>query len=177
MHDLTRIEEEQRLRRAILQGQAVAWEALYERTFDAHAAWVRLRCRDVRDLADEVIQESWMVAVKRIARFDPERAPFAAWLRGIAARVLADRIRLEQRTSTLPLEQPVPTTSPDLDERERIEIAMSVLPAPYREVLHAKYVERRSVVEIAEREQRSQKSVESMLSRARAAFRAACARL
>ena len=38
--------------------------------------------------ADDVVQETWLTAVRRIRAFDPERGPFAAWLRGIAANVL-----------------------------------------------------------------------------------------
>ena len=46
-----------------------------------------------RDLADDVLQETWMTAVRRVRRFDPGAGPFCAWLCGIAANVLRNQLR------------------------------------------------------------------------------------
>lgn len=178
MSEQDRIEEERGLRSAILRGETVAWEVLYRRTFDVHARWVRRRTAGRDDLAQEVISESWMVAVRGLRRFDPARASFASWLRGIAARVLADRVRLEARRTTSSLTGDLlGAADPDIGSKERIGLALGQLPADYRSVLHAKYVERQTVEEIAEATERSAKAVESLLSRARAAFRVAYGRL
>ena len=55
-----------------------------------HARWLDgLARRLVSDehRADEVVQETWLVAVRRVRSFDPGQASFLAWLRGIAANV------------------------------------------------------------------------------------------
>ena len=55
--------------------------------------------------------------------------------------------------------------------RESICAALDYLPAPYADVLEWKYVSDLSVVEIAKRIGRSPKATESLLTRAREAFR------
>ena len=52
-----------------------------------------------------------------------------------------------------------------------VNATMSQLPQHYREAVEAKYVLRRSVREIASERSTSEKAVESLLTRARQAFR------
>jgi RNA polymerase sigma-70 factor (ECF subfamily) len=58
-----------------------------------------------------------------------------------------------------------------LDLSDRVQVTLDYLPRPYGDVLTWKYIEGRSVVEIAERLGSTAKAAESMLTRARAAFR------
>jgi RNA polymerase sigma factor (sigma-70 family) len=57
---------------------------------------VRLRWAAVMDLAREVLDEAVGEALEHAGAFDPSRSA-AAWIRGIAARVLAGRRRSETR--------------------------------------------------------------------------------
>jgi RNA polymerase sigma factor (sigma-70 family) len=57
------------------------------------------------------------------------------------------------------------------ETREMVNATMSQLPQHYREALEAKYVSLRSVREIATARSASEKSIESLLTRARQAFR------
>lgn len=57
------------------------------------------------------------------------------------------------------------------ETREMVNATMSQLPQHYREALEAKYVSLRSVREIAAASSTSEKSIESLLTRARQAFR------
>ena len=57
------------------------------------------------------------------------------------------------------------------ETREMVNATMSQLPQHYREALEAKYVSRQSVREIAAVNSASEKSIESLLTRAREAFR------
>jgi RNA polymerase sigma-70 factor (ECF subfamily) len=59
----------------------------------------------------------------------------------------------------------------DVDRAESIAAALAALPEHYERVLQAKYVDGRSVQEIAEDSGQSFKAVESLLTRARQAFR------
>jgi RNA polymerase sigma-70 factor (ECF subfamily) len=76
---------ERGLWRAALAGDEQAWRAWYEASFAPLYAYTLWRCAGLRDVADEIVQETWLTVVRRLREFDPERADFAAWLRGIAA--------------------------------------------------------------------------------------------
>src|SRR4051812_4169601 len=96
-----RVAREGALRSAVLAGDERAWQAWYDESFDGLSAYVHWRCGGLRDLADEVVQETWLTAVRRVRHFDPARAAFAAWLAGIAANVLRNHLRRRQRDRRL----------------------------------------------------------------------------
>ena len=109
---------------------------------------------------------------------------FESWLRGICDNVLRNErrrwLRKEKlRRSFADAEGIVLATKRESgssvrDElTEQIATALSALPALYQRVLRAKYEEQISVAEIAGRTGGTVKSIESLLSRARAAFRKA----
>src|SRR5437868_6777582 len=83
MSDAERVWRERGLRAAVLAGDARAWQTWYDEAFAALDAYVLWRCGGLRDLADDALQETWLVAVRRIRRFDPAQGSFAGWLRGI----------------------------------------------------------------------------------------------
>jgi RNA polymerase sigma-70 factor (ECF subfamily) len=167
---------ERALRAAVLRGDGAAWKSLYERTFPALWAYALARVGRRREAAEEVLQEVWMVAVRRIADFDPARAPFEAWVRGIAANVLRNQARSQRRApreASLEHEPAAAEPPAESTRDERLALALTELPWAYQQVLRAKYAERLSVAEIASRTGRTTKSVESLLSRAREALRTA----
>ena len=96
-----RVGRERALRRAVLAGDEDAWRTWYADSFDNLYAYVCWRCGGLRDLADEVVQETWLTAVRRVRDFDPARAGFGAWLAGIAANVLRNHLRRRQRDRAL----------------------------------------------------------------------------
>ncbi len=166
-------EHEHGLHRAVLAGDERAWQAWYDTAFDGLYAYVLWRCAGLRDAADDVVQETWLTAVRRIRSFDPDRGPFAAWLRGIAANLLRNRFRKARPPSVrLEIELPVTDDAARRDRAERVAEALARLPEHYEAVLRAKYVDRLSVNEIAAGRGESAKAVESLLTRAREAFRA-----
>ena len=120
-----------------------------------------------------------MTAVRRIRKFEPGRGCFEQWLAGIAGNVLRNHWRRWSRegVSAVPPPEPVGPAGEDLAISEQISMAMAALPGRYRAVLVAKYEEELTVAEIADRWRETAKSVESVLSRARAAFRGVYRRL
>ena len=167
---------ERGLRDAVLAGDQEAWRELYSRHFRALYAFVYWRTTGDREETDDVIQECWLVAVRRIARFDPERGSFEAWLRGIAENVLRNRRRSaarrqsEQRYDTEPAAAEETPRAERRELLERIAAALAILPGNYQYVLRAKYAEEQSVAEIAKGLRLTEKAAESLLGRARAAF-------
>lgn len=177
--------EEEALREAVVAGNESAWRAMYERNFAAVHAYVYHRCGRRADRAEEVVQETWLVAVRRIADFDPRRGAFESWLKGIAEHVLKNHrrrwMRDQRAISSDSADGSVPeATQPSgesgLEARELVALALTALPAGYQAVLKAKYHQCLSVAQIAAEGGQTMKSVESLLSRARAALREACRR-
>jgi RNA polymerase sigma-70 factor (ECF subfamily) len=170
---------ERTIRDAVLTGNAEAWRQWYDANFDRLAAYVRWRCAGLRDLADDVLQETWLVAVRRLRSFDPAKGTFFDWLCGIASNTArsAIRTRCRQKTRSRALvpsdDQPTPEAHDAIDKAERVAAALAVLPDHYEGVLRAKYLDRLTVEAIATARGDSVKAVESLLSRARQAFREA----
>lgn len=181
MHPSQSVWREHGLRSAVLAGDERAWQTWYDESFEGLYAYVSWRCAGLRDLTEEVVQETWLIAVRRIRRFDPERGSFAGWLRGIAANVLRNHLRRERRLAQArPCPVPAAAVDAALDQREQAEQiarALAFLPDHYEAVLRAKYVDQRSVAEIAAEQGETAKAVESLLTRARQAFRDAYQRL
>jgi len=104
-----RIWHESALRSAALAGDQIAWQTLFDATYDA--VYQKLRSRAGLE-TEEVIQESWIIAARRLIDFDPKRGSFEAWLIGIGRRVLSDHRRAAARRAGVPLDFD-PSDEPD----------------------------------------------------------------
>jgi RNA polymerase sigma-70 factor (ECF subfamily) len=172
-----RVQREAVLRQAVLAGDETAWRAWCLDSFDELDRFVIWRCGGRRDLADDVVQETWLTAVRRIRRFDPTRASFLTWLRGIAANVRRNQARRERRIAgerfsnngDVALHPAEAETQQD--RAEAIAKVLDALSERQEAVLRAKYFDGLQVDEIAQSWNETSKAIESLLSRARAAFR------
>ena len=175
MHSQERVWREQGLRCAVLAGDEQAWRTWYDEAYAELYRYVLWRCGGLRDRTDEVVQDAWLTAVRRVRTFDPEAGPFSAWLRGIAANLLRNAFRRQRRRGRTEVLGPeIARTDGTLEQRLRAESvarALGDLPARYEAVLRAKYLEGQSVAAIAAASGDTPKAVESLLSRARQAFR------
>lgn len=178
---MERREREAGLRRRVLAGDDSAWEELFAECFDA--IWIAVARRVGRDRhrIEDVVAETWLVAVRRIASFDPAAGSFLAWLHGIAdlahrnaRRAWARREgRSRQALEAVAALPDAATHDAGVEARELLEASFASIPERYRTVLREKYVDELPVEEIARRRDASPKAVESLLSRARGAFREA----
>lgn len=168
-------QREELLRTAVLAGDAQAWQACYEAAYAELDRYVLWRTAGRRDWADEIVQETWLVAVRRVRQFDPRQGRWLDWLRGIAANVLRNHLRRQKRQNhrqTLADEPAQAEVALDQVERaERVAAALAALPEHYEAVLRAKYLDNASVAEIAAASGQTPKAVESLLGRARQLFR------
>ncbi len=153
-------------------GSKQAWHQLFEWHFDAvYRFCVALACGH-HDLAEEVTQQVFVVAARRIHRFDPSQAAFRAWLLGIAKnrhtaiRTSEQRRKRHEESSANGSSEAVAQEVPDL----RVHEALARLPSHYRTVLEAKYLRGLSMKEIAADGGASIEAIESLLRRARAGF-------
>jgi RNA polymerase sigma-70 factor (ECF subfamily) len=171
MGEAERVWRERGLRAAVLAGDERAWQTWYDGSFvalDAYAVW---RCGGLRDLADDVLQETWLTAVRRVRQFDPARGSFVSWLCGIAANVARNQVRRRKIRSMPSLNGD--TAARSNHQGQRVAHALAGLPEHYERVLRQKYLDRQSVAEIAAEWSDTEKAIESLLTRARAAFREA----
>jgi RNA polymerase sigma-70 factor (ECF subfamily) len=172
-----RVWRERGLRDAVLAGDERAWRTWYDEAYAELYRYVLWRCGGLRDRADEVVQDAWLTAVRRVRTFHPEAGPFSAWLRGIAANLLRNAFRLQRRRGrTEALTGEIAQADGTLEQRLRAESvarALGALPERYEDVLRAKYLDGLSMAEIAAARAETVKAVESLLSRARQAFREA----
>jgi RNA polymerase sigma-70 factor (ECF subfamily) len=173
MDEGDRVGHETRLRAAVLAGDAVAWRNWYDAAAPGLRAYVHWRCGGLADWADEIVQDVWLTAVRRVRSFRPEQGPFAGWLRGIAANVIRNRLRQRRRPEPLGGQEAAPDPVTDRDRAEAIAVVLAELPPHYESVLRAKYLDGLSVQAIGELSGDSPKAVESLLTRARQAFREA----
>jgi RNA polymerase sigma-70 factor (ECF subfamily) len=173
--DGDRIGHEQRLRAAVLAGDERAWRAWYDESAPGLRAYVHWRCAGLYDLADEVVQETWLTAVRRVREFDPVQGRFAAWLCGIAANLLRNRLRGRhrrgQRVRALAGDWPAAERQAESERSERVAHALAGLASRHEQVLRAKYLDGLSVQAIADQWGETPKAIESLLTRARQAFR------
>lgn len=173
--DADRLTPERTLRAAALGGDGPAWAELFRGAHDAVFRYALWRCGGRVDLAEDVTQEAWLLAARKLGAFDPACGSFAAWVCGLAANVARNAVRNNLRRSRRPVPVPVPVPEHETADHdpELVAVALAGLTREYEAVLRAKYFDGRGVDEIAAATGRSPKAVESLLARAREAFRAA----
>ena len=157
---------------AAQKGSEQAWRQLFELHFDAVYRFCVALTGARHDLAEELTQQVFITAIRRIHSFDPSRAAFRAWLFGVAKNRHMTMQNGEQRrkrhekSSAKGNPEVVMRVEPDL----RVHEALARLPSHYRLVLEAKYLKGLSMNEIAANKSASVEAIESLLRRARAGF-------
>jgi RNA polymerase sigma-70 factor, ECF subfamily len=92
--------EDAALVRAVAAGSQDALAALYDRHIDGVHA-VALRLTNDRQLAEEVVQETFLALWNRAELYDASVASLATWLRTIARNRTVDRLRAAGRRPAL----------------------------------------------------------------------------
>lgn len=144
--------------------------------YDAHVgrvfAYLHRRCTD-RAVAEELTSETFVAALAGLQR-NPPRVADVGWLLGIARHKLVDhwrrRARDERNLRAVSEAEPEPVWEADLDAG-RAEDVLAGLAPHYRLALTLRYLDELSVPAMAELLERSVHSTESLLARARRAFR------
>ncbi len=155
------------------EGDREAWQAVFAQYGAALFRYCCCRCGGRADQADDLRQETLLAAVDGIAGFRGE-VPLFAWLCGIARHKAADAARRQRRLMPLDDAPGVPDAAAEAgrwEVRERVIETLWALPEEYRSALLCRYVEGEDVMTVARRAGRGYKAAESLLSRARRAFR------
>lgn len=143
--------------------------ALYDAHVDTVYRYVYRRCRD-HGLAEDVTQDAFLDVVR--SDVDPSTVT-VAWLQIVARNKLVDvlrrHVRYEEKLRIV-ANSFNSSSDPDPTDRLRIEQALERIPVHYRLVITLHYLNGMTVKAIAKELDRSHKSVESLITRARRAL-------
>ena len=159
-------ETDERLLIEAAQRDPLQFAELYENNFDRVYAFMSYRVRD-RDQAQDLTAEVFHRALAGIHRFEWRGVPFVSWLLGIAAKVLADhweRLRKGQEVAVDELEQAGIDAA--IEQRAMLFQLVNALPEDQRMVITRRFVDQRSIREIAQELGRSEGAVKQLQFRA-----------
>jgi RNA polymerase sigma-70 factor, ECF subfamily len=172
----------------LLKGDESAFRDVFDRFFPRLYRYALARVGGDHDEAREIVQLTFCKAFERIDSYRGE-ASLYGWICRICQNTLVDQTRKRKRDllsvplhdveaslheiadvmCAQPLEPEREATQGNL--RRLIQVALDHLPAHYGDVLEWKYIEGLSVAEIAVKLNVGPKAAESLLTRARQAFR------
>lgn len=148
--------------------------ALYQQALPEVYGYLLHRCGEV-PLAEDLTSEVFLAAVRSVRRGDPVDVSIP-WLVAVARHKLIDHWRRQEREDrglrmVAVNTRPTESTGPEIVEEGRARAILLRLPAPYRAALTLRYVDGLPVAAIAMEMDRTIHATESLLARARAAFR------
>jgi RNA polymerase sigma-70 factor, ECF subfamily len=150
---------------------------LYENNFEQVYAYIVRRVgnrAETEDLTSEVFHH----ALANLRRFEWRGIPFAAWLYRIAANLISDRWQRknrEQETDEVEQIESAPASSVEFEEVERratLFRLVDTLPAEQRRVVVLRFVEQKSIKEVAQEIRKTEGAVKQLQFRALSNLRA-----
>jgi RNA polymerase sigma-70 factor (ECF subfamily) len=175
--------------RAARAGDADAIARFYEAHVDGLYTFIYYRVGRDTSLAEDVVQETFALALSRQADYDPARGSVGSWLAVLSRNVIRDHLKAHHRSDELAAtweridatlaqtfaamaERPLPGEVLERAEtRDLVHMAIANLPEQYRTALTRKYVDGESLETLARDLGISVDAAKSLLARARRAFR------
>jgi RNA polymerase sigma-70 factor, ECF subfamily len=144
---------------------------IYEACFDQVYAYVIRRVHD-RTEAEDITSEVFHQALKNIQRFEWRGAPFITWLFRIASNAIADRFERLERERNVPASGFRDAADlNDIQRRATLFRMVRELPDDQRRVIELRFVEQKSIREVAAAMDRSEGAVKQLQFRAIEALR------
>ncbi len=139
---------------------------LYEDNFERVFAFVMRRVRD-RDVAEDITAEVFHQALAKLQQFEYRGIPFSAWLIRIAANAITDRWQKTNREQELPPDDLEDSgADAEIERRAMLFQLVDGLPDDQKLVVVRRFVEQRSIREIAKELRRSEGAVKQLQFRA-----------
>lgn len=173
--------------RGAARGNGADLERLYEEHVDGLYAFVFYRVGRDPTLAEDVVQETFLLALDQAASYDPDRGSIRAWLCTLSRNVIRKHRspQLQELSATweridgelgkvLASLADTPLTDEVLareETRDLVNMTIANLPESYRSVLERKYVAGASLARLAQELAVTEEAAKSLLARARRAFR------
>ncbi|MGH9740817.1 MAG: sigma-70 family RNA polymerase sigma factor [Candidatus Acidiferrum sp.] len=155
------------------QADPSKFDALYEQNFERIYFFIVSRVND-RAIAEDLTSEVFHKALASLPAFGWRGTPFSAWLFRIASNALADyykRANREEQADEGTLDPPTAPTlsSNDLEFVERHAFCFRLvenLPLIQRQVVYERFIEERSIKEIAQRLKKTEGAIKQLQFRA-----------
>jgi RNA polymerase sigma-70 factor, ECF subfamily len=141
---------------------------LYQNNFHRVYAFVARRVQN-RAEAEDVTAEVFHTALTHLGRFQWRGVPFAAWLLRIAANALADRWKHDGKikpVSDNEWQEVEPATDAEIERHAMLFQLVERLPQDQQAVVRSRFVEQKSVREIANELGRSEGAIKQLQFRA-----------
>jgi RNA polymerase sigma-70 factor (ECF subfamily) len=180
---------DKQLAKRILEGDQTSFDVFFNTYYPRLFRFALSRLDDDRDLADETAQLVLCQAISKLKTYRGE-APLFTWLCTFCRHEVSKQRKARHRAQgDTPLTEDDPdvlaalnsllaisSSDPDVavyqsEVRRLVQVSMDHLPSLYADALEAKYVRDLTVEQIASLIGKSPKATESILTRARAAFR------
>ncbi len=186
--NFSQLKTDRTLAKRVASGDEPAFEEFFREYFPRLFRFTLSRVNGDADLAEEIVQRTMCRVVQKMGSFRGEALLFT-WLCQICRNemVATYRQRGIQDSQTVPLEDhpairaalesiSVDTDTPEKNRTQEelarfVRLTLEYLPTKYATALELKYIRGCSVDEIGEQLNISTKAAESVLSRARAAFK------
>jgi RNA polymerase sigma-70 factor (ECF subfamily) len=159
------------------QADPARFAELYEKNFERVYAYVVRRVHD-RAETEDLTSEVFHHALANLQRFEWRGIPFAAWLFRIAANLISDRWQRKGREDVAnapELIDSVPATGAEFEEVERratLFRLVDTLSAEQRRVVVLRFVEQKSIKEVAREIRKTEGAVKQLQFRALSTLRA-----
>ena len=168
-------EADERLLIEAAQKDPARFADLYELNFERVYAYVVRRVRD-RAETEDLTSETFQQALANLKRFEWRGIPFAAWLFRIAANLISDRYQRSGREisddSAIESAQVSPAEIEDVERRATIFRLVDGLPAEQKKVVVLRFVEQKSIKEVAREIRKTEGAVKQLQFRALTSLRA-----
>ena len=185
---MTGATDDRRLARRLATRDEEAFALFFDSAFPRLYRFALARLDGDQEAAADMAQETMVRGLDRMGEFRGESSLYT-WLCGICRHCIADLARSRPgRFASIELQEDVPAVRAALEAlsaglagpeeslaagelRRLIHATLDALPARYGAALEARYLDELTVPEVARRLELPYKATESLLSRARAAFR------
>jgi RNA polymerase sigma-70 factor (ECF subfamily) len=162
-------EADERLLVEAAQKDPARFSDLYEIHFERVYAYVARRVQD-RAETEDVTAEVFHQALANLKRFEWRGIPFAAWLFRIAANLITDRWQRSGREvvddDKIESAQVSPKEIEEVERRATLFRLVDTLPAEQRNVVVQRFVEEKSIKEVAKAIRKTEGAVKQLQFRA-----------
>ncbi len=170
-------EADERLLIEAAQKDPARFAELYEINFERVYAYVVRRVGD-RTETEDLTSEVFHHALANLRRFEWRGIPFAAWLFRIAANLISDRWQRKSRENVADEVEQIDAAPAQGVEFEQVERnatlfrLVDTLPAEQRRVVVLRFVEQKSIKEVAREIRKTEGAVKQLQFRALTSLRA-----
>jgi RNA polymerase sigma-70 factor, ECF subfamily len=168
-------EADERLLIEAAQRDPARFAELYEMNFDRVYAYIARRVQD-RAESEDLTAEVFHQALAHLGRFEWRGIPFSAWLYRIAANLISDRWQKSGREVTdeeqIAAAQVSPVEIEEVERRATLFRLVETLPAEQKRVVVLRFVEQKSIKDVAREIRKTEGAVKQLQFRALSTLRA-----